>query len=422
VLTAAAYAPGIHRTLGYDAAETVGRFVLAPTPGDALTGQKAFNNHPLFSFLEHVIVRAAGHSDEWLLRLLPIACAAASVGVLVWAVARALGPLPSLVAGLVTASNPMFVEIGRDVRGYSLMLLVTIVSTVLHLRALRAPTRELRVGYVVAGCIGLLTHLMTAPVLLAHALDVLRRRRSDRSWWLSWAIIAGSALLFYAPRIDDLVATSGSRGRIFRPWFPGQLARELLGHEPVTIVLLGAIVARGLLATRGRAPATTFASVFFGVAALGWMAAPENLAPRFFLWALPGVAVLAAKATSVRPHTAAVAVAAGCTISILGFAPQYARSVNRYSDVATIIDRESATGDDVCVTDLSVAPLLAYTRSFEVVTDPRDLQGCDVVAMAEPGLDSEFVGPARLEFRHRTDLIARDPAIVFSRRPLSWAP
>lgn len=420
IATALAYAPGSDRSLSYDAAETVGFWVLAPNPVDALRTQRSFNNHPLFSFLENLIVRAAGRSDEWILRILPISCAAIAVGVLLWAVHRRLGTLPAIAAGLVLATNPMYIEHGRSVRGYSMLVLAALLSTILYFDLLERETRTARVGYVVAASVGMFTLLFMAPVLLAHAVDLVRRRAVDRRWVWTWAAIGGLTLTFYAAMLDEMIGAGESRGRIFRAGFPLDLARELLGHEPITIVVLGCVLAFGLYVLRRSSATIAFSAAVLAVALVVWLVAPENLAPRFFVWVVPGLAVVAATAVvaSTRQGLVFALVTVAAISSVVGVSTDYTTSRNAYPEVATVIDRAAASGANVCVSDLSVPPILAYTRSFEAVVELEDLSGCDVLAVVEPGLDEEYVEAAEELFPRRMWFPARDPAIVFSRTQL----
>ncbi len=418
-LTAAAYIPGIGRSLTYDAGETVGFFILPGTPFDALRAQRAFNNHPLFSFLESILVHATGRSDEWLLRILPIAFAASAVGALVWAVHRRLGLAPALAAATILATNPMFVEHGRSVRGYSLLVLAAIVATDLFLELLDRPSRNLSIGYVVVVTVGMLTHLFMAPVLLAHAVELARRRALDRRWVITFLTLGVLSGVFYARMLDDLLSAGESRGRIFQPTFPWDLAVELLGHEVVAVVSLGAITAIGLRRLVRQPPTPAFAAVIVVVIVVAWFAAPENLAPRFFVWLVPAVAVIGATTvSSIRTAIPVGLIAIGALASVVGVADGYTAPRNAYPEIAAIVDRADERGDLVCVSDLSVPPMLAYTRAFSAVVDPVDLAQCDVVAIVEPQLDDEYVDVASERFDHRIDFDRQDPGIVFSSEPI----
>ena len=417
-LTAAAYAPGLNRSLGYDAAESVGFFILADSPAQALTTQRHYNNHPFFSFLESILVQVTGRSDEWVLRLLPIAFGAAAVGLLVWYVAGRSGAIAATAAGTVLATNPMFIEHSRDVRGYSLMVLCALAATIAYLEHIRTPTPRLLRVYASFALTGLLTHLFIAPVLLAHAVDALRRRTLGGPWLRTWSFIGVSTAVFYSRTVDEMLDGGSDRGRIFRPEFPWDLAREVLGHQPFAVAILGVLAIHGLFRLRHDRIARTFVSVTAVVMVVFWLLGPENLAPRFFLWAVPAVAVLAAVSARSYGRAGVLAIGLAAVASVTSVAGSYTESPNRYPDVAEVIEQRAAAGDRVCVTNLSVPPMLAYTRSFEALTDPADARRCDVVAIAEPGLDEEYVDTLGPRFAHRTNLDARDPAVIFSREPI----
>ena len=151
---------------------------------------------------------------------MPIVCGALAVGVLVWAVYRRWGPTAGATAGLVLASNPMYVQLSRSARGYSMLVLVAIVSTSLLLHLLRACDRAAVVGYILVVAAGVMTHLFMSVVLLTHVAEVARRRRVDAWWWLIWSSIAALALFAYARMTEDLLRAGQDRGRIFKLTFP----------------------------------------------------------------------------------------------------------------------------------------------------------------------------------------------------------
>lgn len=129
--TFVAYLPGLGRSLDFDSAETLGLFIRPGPPWSVFHRQAVFNNHPMFSFLEQVVRVVTGRTDAATMRLLPIAFGALAVGVLTWYASRRHGLVAGLLAGTVLACNPAFVALSRSVRGYSLLTLCAIVSTVI---------------------------------------------------------------------------------------------------------------------------------------------------------------------------------------------------------------------------------------------------------------------------------------------------
>ena len=90
--TAAAYLIGSGRALDYDGSVTVANFVRTPSLLDPFRRQVVFNNHPAFSFIEHIVYSVTGSTNGWVLRLVPIGAAAACVGLLVAVGAVSLKP------------------------------------------------------------------------------------------------------------------------------------------------------------------------------------------------------------------------------------------------------------------------------------------------------------------------------------------
>ena len=168
LVTAAAYLPGSGRAFDYDGSVTVAKFVRTESLLDPFRRQVVFNNHPAFSFLEHLVYSVTGSASSWVMRLLPIAAAAACVGLLVGAAGRRWGPRIGLTAGALLATNPVFIGTGREVRGYSLVCLCGLAATVLLLDLERSSSRAKSIGYVAVSTLGLATHLYMALVLLGH--------------------------------------------------------------------------------------------------------------------------------------------------------------------------------------------------------------------------------------------------------------
>jgi hypothetical protein len=72
------YMVGAERSYDYGSSESVGAFIATRSLLDPFRRQFQFNNHPLFSFLEHLVFSAGGVS-ETALRALPEAAAATTV-------------------------------------------------------------------------------------------------------------------------------------------------------------------------------------------------------------------------------------------------------------------------------------------------------------------------------------------------------
>src|SRR5204863_3844905 len=141
VATFAIYMIGSNRSFGYDAAATIANFVATPSLLDEFAvrsviptipvTQVAGNDHVLVSLLSHVIYSATGSRNEVVYRLLPALGAGATVGLSTGVLVRRFGLLAGLCAGLYIATDPLFVDNSRDLRGYSLAALGSVAGTIL---------------------------------------------------------------------------------------------------------------------------------------------------------------------------------------------------------------------------------------------------------------------------------------------------
>src|SRR5437870_8205528 len=141
VVTFAFYMIGSNRSFGYDAAATFANFIATPSLWDAFAvrsviptipvTQVATNDHVLLSLVSHLIYSATGSRSEAVYRLLPALAAGATVGVSTSVLTRRFGVLAGVCAGMYIATDPLFVDNSRELRGYSLAALGSVVATLL---------------------------------------------------------------------------------------------------------------------------------------------------------------------------------------------------------------------------------------------------------------------------------------------------
>src|SRR5216684_7798204 len=138
--TAAAYLIGSGRSFGYDAAATFANYVATPNLVDAFAVHAvlpsiqlkyiASNDHVFLSLVSHVIYSVTGSRSEVVYRLVPALAAGGTVGVSTAMLAKRFGLVAGACAGIFIATNPLFVENSRDLRGYSLAALLAVLATV----------------------------------------------------------------------------------------------------------------------------------------------------------------------------------------------------------------------------------------------------------------------------------------------------
>lgn len=416
VVSLLAFLPGSGRAFGYDASVTVGSFVRTPSLLDPFRRQVVYNNHVGFSFLEHVISSATGSTDERLLRLLPILCGAACVGLVVAELAARTTTWIALTAGALLATNPLFTGAATEVRGYSLLCLCAVASTIVLLRSERSDSTGRGVLYVVCVAIGLATHLYMLFVVAGHVTWIVARRELSWRWSARW--VAGAALGGCAYLGIVSAMRSAGRGSVFAPGFGPDLVRAMLGSWPVTVAVTGVGVVVACWPVRRRPETRALALLSAAVVAGLWLVlAPRDLYPRFFVWAVPGVAVLAALGLG-RLHRRALVTAAVVVACAGSFVVGYR---DRSSDdlanraVAGPISAAQARGEEVCGLGSETEALAAYATGVRPVDTSTGFAGCDVLVVLIPGNDPRGVDEARATFGNARRVDAGTPGLLLWR-------
>lgn len=282
------YWGGHDRPFSTDEWLTVREYVRAPGILDAFRSALIWNNHPLFTFLERLLAGAIGSSTPAVMRVLPVAFAACAVGVFAFAALERLGTVAGSIATVFFAANPLWLGVAKLARGYSLLVLLSIVATIVLCRLRTRPSLRLEVAYILASGLAIATHLYAVLVIAGHVAVVAGERRLDHRWIVRWTCVAALGAAAYVAQFGQLPL--GSRGRDFMLDFPLDVGRELLGRR-VAVVIAGVpfvlVAMRSALSkTSGRVVATAYAAVFVAV----WTAGSVDLYPRFFVWAVPATA------------------------------------------------------------------------------------------------------------------------------------
>lgn len=454
VATVAAYLIGSGRSLGYDAAATFGNFIATPDLVDAFAFHSAeptmplksiaSNDHVFFSLISHVIYSLTGSRSEVVYRLVPALASGGTVGVSAAVLATRFGLLSGACAGLFIATNPMFVENGRDLRGYSLAALFALLATLVLINSLsplgrrfRGVRQELaspgpaplggsppsnrrgpRVSYAVLLGLAIATHVFVGVVLLGHIVWIaVRRSKADiKRLAPAWAaaFVIGVVANLNIEVMEFL--EHGFPPSMFNPSFPLYLVVFLLG-APVVLALGLWLSAAGLGLFVVRREPLVWASVgvvAFVVAILWLVLQPAYLYPRFFIFLIPGAAYLMAAAIK-RWWVLALVVVAGTIAAIVAQAPGYTQDPLALPQAAAAVERVRAAGGTPCVIHSDESVLAAYTKAFKVVTTPDQLQGCDAVVIVSWNVDLTLRDLAEQEFPRRTVLPAAYPAVVLER-------
>jgi hypothetical protein len=430
--TTAAYLIGSGRVFGYDAAVTFENFIATPSLVDAFAvstqqptiplAQIAGNDHVLISLISHVIYSLTGSKSEVVYRVLPALAAGGTVAAVAAALAARFGLLAGAGAGLYIATNPMFVENSRDVRGYSLATVCAVLATLLFLSF--PPPDKGRVGrwrlalYGALLGLAIAAHAYAGLVLVAHFLWVVVRRSwpEFRRLVPAWALAAAIALAANGYILWVDATQGGFLPKLFDPAYPRDLVFYLLGAPALVAVGLWLSTAGlGLWALRGNRLMWTSVVLVAAVVLLLWLVVqPVYLYPRFFVFLVPGCALLIAAAIK-RWKVLGPVVMVGAAVAGASQVADYTTDPLALRQAAQLVAQTEAAGQRTCVIHSDEQAFGAYAGGFTVVSSPDQLQGCDLVVVVSWAVDIPLRDEAAREFPRRTVLPAYYPTVVLER-------
>ena len=415
-VTCALYMLGAGRNYDYDSSQTVGTFIATPSPLDAFRRQTVFNNHPLFSFLDHLVYSAGGHSAA-VLRVLPVLFGALAVALVTAWVVRRWGIVAGVSAGFLLAANPAFSFYSRAVRGYSLVTLSAVASTQLLVRLLRRDGGVAGAGYVAAAAAGIATHLYALFPFLAQIVAVSARGAFNGRWFTRFAAALALGALAYVRIGVGMVEAARRQTHHFRPAFPLALARTVLGGTSLAIAVVAALLVLGFAVVLRREVVAAAVALAAAIGAVWLWLQPLDLYPRFLVWLVAAVAALVGAALGRWRWAAGLGAAAVIAIVVVDV-PHWTQNPIPDRQAAQLVDTARAHGDRACVLPWIRGSLLAYTRAPHEVTRPQALARCDVVV----GILTDSRGlrrAARDTLPYTWTLTAKTPFLVYSRLPRS---
>lgn len=420
--TAAIYLIGSNRSFGYDAAATFSNFVATPSIWDAFAistvmptiplKSVASNDHVLLSLISHLIYSTTGSRSEIVYRLVPALAAGGVVGVTVTALAQRFGLLAGAAAGLFIATDPLFVENSRDVRGYSLAALGCVMATVLLAGRW---TRWRLIAYALLMGLAIAAQLFAGVVLLMHVAWIVTRGSWPQLGRLAPAWVA-AAVIGVAANANIQVMELLEHGyppSVFYPTFARDLLLFLLG-APVLIPLGLWLATAGLGVWTLRGQPWLWAGIAVVVVVVGalWVGLrPAFLYPRFFVFLVPACGLLMAAAIA-RWRVLGGVVVAGAVVAAVSQVPGYVQDPLALPQAAAAIKRINAEGKQACVIHIDEQVLAAYTKDFSVVSTPEELASCGAVVIVSWNVDLKLRELAAQEFPSATALPAYYPAVV----------
>jgi hypothetical protein len=437
--TTAIYMIGSNRSLGYDAAATFANFIATPSLIDAFAVHSALpitplksiasNDHVLVSLISHLIYSSTGTRSEVVYRLLPALAAGGTVAVMATVLSRKFGMLAGVSAALYIATLPLFVDTGRDLRGYTLATLCAVLATIVLVSKDILPARRGGEGrgrksswtrlslltYALLMGLAIAAQLFAGVVLVGHVAWIVTRRSMPPliklvpAWLLAGVIgVAANANI----QIMELLQ-HGYPPSLFYLTFPADLVIWLLGAPlPLSLGLWLSTALLGLWPLRSEPLLWASLAVIAVVVAILWLALqPAYLYPRFFIFLVPGCAWLMAAAIA-RWKVLAPVVLLGAVAAAFGQVKGYTEDPLALPQAAAFVERTHSAGKTACVIRADEQVLAAYTTNFKVVSSAGDLVGCDAVVIVSWNVDLELRDLAARRFPRRTVLQAFYPAVV----------
>jgi mannosyltransferase len=377
--------PGLGHGLWYDEIQTLVDYVQQPW-GRLLTTFDTTNQHLLFSISARLTTSLLGAS-ALALRLPAVLFGVASLGATVTFARRWLPAREAWWSAALLAVSYHHIWFSQNARGYTGLLLGTVVASALFVDMMRGKpvSNRLLWCYAVVMALTILTHATAALVLAGHAACWLWQARHLARGWPRWGplaalMLAGSvSLMLYAPIIlqaFSAVSTSGtSTGAVAwkRPaWFVTEAISGLIRGIPAGIVVVpvAAIILIVGLVSAWRRDRVVTAIMLLPVGAMAalLLMTGHNMWPRFFFFGAAFAVQLAVHGGfvtlgAVIPRHAIRVGDAVLALAVLGsllLLPRAWAPKQDYPAAVAWVTSHSGPGDVVAGTDMMQLPVVRW--------------------------------------------------------------
>jgi hypothetical protein len=337
------------------------------------------------------------HASDLVFRLVPIASGAATLGGVYLLGCRLFDRPTAIIAVAVLAAHGLLTRYATEVRGYSLIMLLMVISALLLTDAVEHDRRRSWIGFGVCCIASFGLHFVGVLFVGAQLVALLPVRRSlNRRHVMGTAGAIGAGIgalgiLWVASDQDYWVS-----------WLPDvsndvvrNVGEALLGGTGVAVLVVGAFLILGSITaarTLWRAPATAFpeglvlSTMWIPVAGGAIASAAHALAyPRYFLAVLPPMALLAARGVMTLPvrRTVTIAAATALVLSVAIGHEELDRAAREGMDDATAhVVANARPGDAI---------FLPYNEELSGFTWYADGRLPDGVVEARPGVPPDAI-------------------------------
>src|SRR5262249_48174350 len=129
-------------------------------------------NMALYYVLLHLWLGIGGDS-EFSVRLLSVIFAVAIVPTMYLLARRLFGQRTGLIAGLLVAINPFWLQYAQEARSYSLVILLVPLSTLFFVRAIEKPTASRFAIWVIVNALAVYAHIFAGFVVVGQVISLV---------------------------------------------------------------------------------------------------------------------------------------------------------------------------------------------------------------------------------------------------------
>jgi hypothetical protein len=289
---------------------------------------------------------AQAHPSDTVLRVLPMAAASLALGATYLLGCRVFNRPTAAVAVALLAVHGLASRYASEVRGYSLLVLLTVVCALALIEAVESDRAWAWRLFTVCAVLGLATHFVAVLTIGAQlvALLVVRERVDGRRLARTLVVLAAGLAVF---AVAWVVGSQG--GRV--SWIPPLSGQQVLdvvkalgGGSVLAAALVGALAAFASWSVlRARSSEQSFPGILLVCATwlplLGGLivsVAQPIFLPRYYVAVLPPLALLVARALFALPRRPVLGVAAAAMVlaAVLVGRPNLDRNTREGTDDA----------------------------------------------------------------------------------------
>lgn len=313
-----------------------------------------------------------GTSEAWL-RLPSAIFGTLAIPVLYGVGRRFAGAAGSLAAAAMLAFSPAHVEYSQEARGYTLAILLVLLSTYFFVRAVEGGRAQDWAWWTVLGVAAFYTHDFTALVLVAQAISLFFRPPPVP--WRKFLLYG--AIIFVAAIPGLTYVFRASPENLYFAWMPHPTPKQLwhllmfFGGSGVKVWLAMILWAAGVIAIwRRRSEPAAF---WRGMLVVLWAVSPAAILAlaslrepmfleRYMIFSLPAAVLLAGMGVEyfARWRAGLMIAVALCAMCVPAIARSYNKPREDWRGASDFILRSASPGDAVAFSPFYTRIMLDY--------------------------------------------------------------